>query len=192
VVILFYQTQFFWTVFGWFLPAMPLLRVCIGLWIMLPQFKGEFYLYNMILDKLLIVEKQMLSYRCVIGSNLVSFFNAVQIGSLKFALSYISEECIVKTLEQAQETQRILREEIAYRCDGEVPTVLEDEFQDLDEPSIRSAAIKKENPLRDSYIMKEQSNARMKLNETIDLSDISFQNASSVKDLKTPTSPIKH
>jgi hypothetical protein len=143
---------------------------------MLPQFKGEFYLYNMVLDKLLIVEKQLLSYRCVIGSNLVTFFNAVQIGSLKFALSYISEECIVKTLEQAQDTQRILREEIAFRCDGEVPTVIEDDFQDLDEPSIRtrSGAITKENPLRDSYIMKEQSNARMKLNETIDLSEISF------------------
>jgi hypothetical protein len=104
VVIIFYQTQFIWNILGWFLPAVPAARVSIGIWIMLPQFKGEFYLYHMILDKLLIVERILLSYRCVVGSQLVSFFNNVQIGSLKFALKYISEECIVKTLEQTQET----------------------------------------------------------------------------------------
>ena len=32
---------------------------------------------------------------------------------------------------------------------------------------------------RDSYIMKEQSNARMKLNETIDLSDIGLSKMNS-------------
>jgi hypothetical protein len=86
---------------GWILPAVPLAKVCIGIWIMLPQFKGEFYLYHMIVDKMLIVERAILSYRCIALSHLVTFFSAIQVGSLKFALTYISEECIVKTLEQA-------------------------------------------------------------------------------------------
>lgn len=98
-MIIFYQTQYIWNILGWILPAVPLVRVCIGIWIMLPQFKGEFYLYHMILDKMLVVERAILSYRCIALSYLVKFFNAVQVGSLKFALSFISEECIVKTLE---------------------------------------------------------------------------------------------
>lgn len=53
----------------------------------------------MIVDKMLIVERSILSYRCVASSGMVTFFNAIQKGSLKFALSYISEECIVKSLE---------------------------------------------------------------------------------------------
>jgi hypothetical protein len=57
-----------------------------------------------------------------------------------------------------------------------VPVVVEDEFDDIAE-AFRSSTNKNMN--RDSYIMKEQSNARMKLNETIDLSDISLSKVNS-------------
>jgi hypothetical protein len=69
--------QYIWNILGWVLPAVPLIKLTLGIWIMLPQFKGEFYLYHMIVDKMLIVERSILSYRCVASSNMVNFFNAI-------------------------------------------------------------------------------------------------------------------
>jgi len=48
VVIIFYQFQFIFNFASWALPAIPALKIVLGFWIMLPQFKGEFYLYHLI------------------------------------------------------------------------------------------------------------------------------------------------
>ena len=83
-------------------------------------------------------------------------------GGLKVSLSYISEECIVKTLEQAQETERLLKHEISCRCDNDgIPTTYE-----FDGDCARQDPSKMQ---RDSFIRKNESNNRMKLNQTMDL-----------------------
>ena len=99
VIIIFYQIKWVWYYLGYILPAMPAIKICVGVWIMLPQFKGEFFLYHFMLEYILQAERFLLSKRSGFGSVLVNFFTTVQIGALKVSLSFISEECIVKTLE---------------------------------------------------------------------------------------------
>lgn len=48
VVMIFFQVQFVFRFLGYILPAMPLLKLGLGFWIMLPQMKGEFYFFHMI------------------------------------------------------------------------------------------------------------------------------------------------
>ena len=71
VIIIFYQTAFVWDIFGFVLPAMPAVKLGLGCWIMLPQLKGEFYLYHLLLEYILQAERKLLSYRCDICSSLV-------------------------------------------------------------------------------------------------------------------------
>ena len=126
VIIIFYQMQWVWRFAGFFLPAIPAVKICIGVWIMLPQFKGEFYVYHAMLEYILKAERFILSRRSAFCSIIVNFFTLVQIGALKVSLTYISEECIVKTLEQAQETERLLKNEISCRCDNDgLPTTFD-------------------------------------------------------------------
>jgi hypothetical protein len=71
------------------------------------------------------------------------------------------------------------------RCDGEVPETIEDEFMDLND----TVKLSRKDGTRDSYIKKEQSNARMKLNETIDMSDLGLSKINSMKEFPRMSSP---
>ena len=97
VIIIFYQTTYIWDVLGYALPAMPAVKLSLGCWIMLPQLKGEFFLYHMMLDYILQAERKLLDYRCQASSGFIGFLMALQLSSLQFFSQYISEECIVKT-----------------------------------------------------------------------------------------------
>ena len=97
VVIIFYQVQFVFSIAGWILPAMPALKVLLAFWIMLPQFKGEFFMYHLIEDYIQKCEHFILEIRSKICSSIVRFFTLLQLGSLKLCVTYISEECVVKT-----------------------------------------------------------------------------------------------
>lgn len=68
--------------------------------------------------------------------------------SLEFAAPYISEECIVKTEAIALETQSLLQNEIASRCEDGSPL---DHLQADGAPTTR----------RDTYIMRNQNHARL-------------------------------
>jgi len=57
VIVIFYQTSYFWDILGIALPAMPLVKLSLGCWIMLPQLKGEFFLYHLLLDYILEAER---------------------------------------------------------------------------------------------------------------------------------------
>ena len=74
---------------------MPALQLLVGAWILLPQFKGEFYFYHALLGYIESVEVKILVYRCFASSLIVNFFNSLSSGSLKFAIGYISEEVLV-------------------------------------------------------------------------------------------------
>ena len=63
-IIIFYQTTFIWRILGWALPAIPFIKLCLGFWIMLPQMKGEFYVYNFLLDNIIVVERKLMGLRC--------------------------------------------------------------------------------------------------------------------------------
>ena len=48
IIIIFYKIKWIFGVLGWILPAMTLLKLLISVWVMLPQFKGEFFVYHML------------------------------------------------------------------------------------------------------------------------------------------------
>ena len=74
---------------------MPALQLLLGAWILLPQFKGEFYFYHALLGYIESVEVKLLEKRCQLSSFIVNFFNSLSSGSLKFAIGYVSEEVLV-------------------------------------------------------------------------------------------------
>jgi hypothetical protein len=97
IVILYYQVAWVFRILGWFLPAIPALRICLGFWIMLPQFRGEFFLWHALESYIKKCEQTLMGYRCVLSSYTVRFFTLVHQGALQFCVPYISEECVVKT-----------------------------------------------------------------------------------------------
>jgi hypothetical protein len=50
VIMIYMQISWVWSIAGVILPATPLMKLLLGAWILLPQFKGEFFLYNLLLD----------------------------------------------------------------------------------------------------------------------------------------------
>lgn len=84
---------------------------------MLPQFKGEFYLWHMIEDYLKKFEKLLMIWRCHFCSNIKWFFGLLDKGALKMCISYISEESIVMTEQAAKDTLDILKEEMMSRVE---------------------------------------------------------------------------
>lgn len=96
VIIIFYQTTYIWSIMSWFLPAIPAIKLGLGFWIMLPQNKGEFFIYHLLLEYILQVEQRLLSIRCDLSSLMVKFFTSLAVGSLKFAVTYVSEDSILQ------------------------------------------------------------------------------------------------
>ena len=178
VIMIFYSVGFVWSFLGFILPAVPFVKVCLGFWITLPQCKGEFFFYHLFEEYILKAERVLLAYRCTIFSTLVSVFNVLQIGCVKLAITYISEECIVKSQEICQQVLDMLQEEIQCRCEnGGAPIVKE-----VDDPKPREPIENFFNPddaktdprkqFRDSYIRTNESSARMKMNQTMDQAQI--------------------
>jgi hypothetical protein len=80
-------------------------------------------------------ERSLLGARCAMSSSVVNFFTTIQVGCMKVCLTFISEDCIVKTLESTQETTRLLKLEIECRCDNDgIPNVQESDFNGDDVP----------------------------------------------------------
>ena len=115
VVIIFYQVSFVFSIIGWALPAIPALKIAIGFWIMLPQFKGEFYLYHFLEEYIYKVERILLGWRCNMCSAMVTFCSTLHLGALKFAVSFISEKCVMNSLENCKQALEILEDEVQCR-----------------------------------------------------------------------------
>lgn len=115
VIILFYQLQFIFRFLAIALPAIPLLKLCLGAWIMLPQFKGEFYFFHLLEGYIITGERYVLEKRSVVTSATVTFFIGLARGALKVFVSYISEECVVKSQESLQRAIDILKKEVEAR-----------------------------------------------------------------------------
>jgi len=94
---------------------MPAAKLGLGVWIMLPQSHGEFHLYHGILNYLLIVEKKVLTLRCEYSSKVVGFIFNLAIGSLRFMVNYLTEECVLEVNEKTEEMFAIIQEEVETR-----------------------------------------------------------------------------
>lgn len=117
-VILFYQIQWVFTILGYALPAVPLFQMLLGLWIMLPQQSGEQHLMMALESYIIKVEMKLMSARCIVCSHIVSFFQLLSMGALKFGVSFISEECIVNSQESTEKTFEILQNEVKCRVEN--------------------------------------------------------------------------
>lgn len=116
IIIIFFQFQWVFKIVAVALPAIPLLKIAIGCWIMLPQCRGEFFLYHAIEEYMRFVEVIILEKRSQFFSALVTFFVKLYSGSLKFCITYISEDCILNTEDTCAKSLKLLHDEIECRC----------------------------------------------------------------------------
>ena len=165
VVIIFLQLQWLFSLMSIALPAIPLVKLCLAFWIMLPQCRGEFFLYHFIEEYIRFVEVFLLEKRSQVFSFLVGFFVKLQGGSLKFCITYISEDCILNTKESCKASLKIVEEEIECRClnDG-VPIqrpreVVNDFFDSAFNPDHARSDPRFQK--RDTFIQNTQSNSRL-------------------------------
>jgi hypothetical protein len=85
--------KFFW-IFEkllFFLPFFPTapIKIWIGLWIMLPNFSGEFFMYNLLSDKLDHFEKEIRRGRNKIFAKIMSSAFTLASSTLKISRPYI-------------------------------------------------------------------------------------------------------
>ena len=76
---------------------MPAVQLLICGWITLPQLKGEFFCYHLIIGWILEGEKRLIQFRIDATSHIVHFMNTLAFETLKLFINYISEEKITKT-----------------------------------------------------------------------------------------------
>lgn len=48
IIVIYYKVTWIFSILGIILPMMKLAKLAIGMWILLPQLKGEFFLYHFI------------------------------------------------------------------------------------------------------------------------------------------------
>ncbi len=97
MIVIFYEIQSIFKILGYFLPLIPLFKIGIGCWILLPQSKGEFYLYHALLEYLLYLEAYILKIRSDISSAVIRICFFFSKKSLELFITFLNEECIVKT-----------------------------------------------------------------------------------------------
>jgi len=108
VITIFYQADWIFNILGYVLPAMPLVKLLLGLWILAPQFKGEFFIYHFLIEYLLQFEHYILNIRCQFSSNIVYYSQLVSFFVLRKTITFLSEECIVKTQDFLKSAQNLL------------------------------------------------------------------------------------
>lgn len=131
VIIIFYQCDYLFRIGKMFLPAIPLVKLGIGMWILLPQCKGEFFVYHMIAEYLLQFERVISELRCRIASVLVKTTQQLALYVLNSNITFISAECIVMSQECQRNAAKLLREEVEVRDTGEPAVVQVDQVDEF-------------------------------------------------------------
>ena len=90
VITIFYQCDYLFRFFKLFLPAIPLIKLSIGMWVLLPQAKGEFFVYHLIEEYLLQFERVISEFRCKIASFLVNITQKLALYTLNSNITFIS------------------------------------------------------------------------------------------------------
>jgi hypothetical protein len=94
VIVIYLQLVSVWSLLGLVFPAIPLLKFTLACSVLLPQFRGEFYLYNLMYSYILKAERWLLLKRCLFSSYLVDLAVSCHISVLRVLIPYISEESI--------------------------------------------------------------------------------------------------
>jgi hypothetical protein len=83
-------------------------------------------------------------------------------------VSFISEECVVSTQEAAEQVMDILRKEIECRVENKgQPLKPSKQPQEKEHEGFNADLIRQYNRMpRDTYVRKNESSARMKMNQT--------------------------
>jgi hypothetical protein len=68
IIVIYYKVTWIFSILGVILPMMKLAKLVIAMWIMLPQLKGEFFLYHFLEGYILHFEKYLLRFRMTCGS----------------------------------------------------------------------------------------------------------------------------
>ena len=74
IVMIYYQMMWMFRFAGFILPATGLLKLIFGLWILLPQCRGEFFIYEFGKEYLLQFERKISVFRCQAASYFVMKF----------------------------------------------------------------------------------------------------------------------
>lgn len=115
IIVIYYKVTWIFSVLGVFLPMMKLAKLGISMWILLPQLKGEFFLYHLIEGYILHFEKYLLLYRMKFGSactlQCAKFFSWM----LGTFLTGISQECIDEILDISENAISKAEEELRLR-----------------------------------------------------------------------------
>ena len=94
---------------------MKLAKLGIAMWILLPQLKGEFFLYHMMEGYILHFEKYLLTFRMKCGSTLTTYCAKLFSWMLSMFLTGISVECIEEILDIAEDCIKKAENEIKLR-----------------------------------------------------------------------------
>jgi hypothetical protein len=121
--ILFFK--FFWIIekFIFILPTAPI-KIWLGLWIMLPNFYGEFFMYNLLSDKLDRFEKEIRRGRNRIFAKIMSSAFTLSNATFKVSKPYIHTDNLKKFKERLETMLEEIDNELEMRkkiVNNEVP-----------------------------------------------------------------------
>ena len=110
--MIYYKVMWIFGVLGVFLPMMKLAKLGISMWILLPQLKGEFFIYHIIETYILHFEKYLLQVRMKVGST-------VTIYSAK-AFAYIVSSCLTSISQDSIEEMLNITEDLIKQGEDEL------------------------------------------------------------------------
>jgi hypothetical protein len=94
---------------------MKLCKLIIAMWISLPQFKGEFFLYHFLEAYILHLENYMLNLRMTASSAMVTYAFKTSHYVLESCMAHISGECILDIERMAEKACDTIEKEIQQR-----------------------------------------------------------------------------
>jgi hypothetical protein len=117
--------KFFWIIekFIFILPTAPI-KIWLGLWIMLPNFYGEFFMYNLLSDKLDRFEKEIRRGRNRIFAKIMSSAFTLSNATFKVSKPYIHTDILKKFKERLETMLEEIDNELEMRkkiVNNEVP-----------------------------------------------------------------------
>ena len=143
--ILFFK--FFWIVEKviFILPTAPI-KIWIGLWIMLPNFHGEFFMYNLLSDKLDRFEKEIRRGRNRIFAKIMSSAFTLAKATFKVSRPYIHTDNLKRFKESLEtmlgeiESELEIRKKIVTSEEPAMQTMRDSTVLNFDRQSLKMAA----------------------------------------------------
>ena len=114
--MIYYKVTWVYSVLSWVLPMTRFFKLAIAMWIMLPQFKGEFFMYHFIETHMLRVETYLLSIRMNMSSLFTTYCFKLARWAIHSCLPHISGDCILELQDMSAEVAEAVDAEIGERA----------------------------------------------------------------------------